>query len=482
MDKFLLFVIMFIIQIINFITKITILQNQYYSIKRYFIYVKENKKVLLLLLSFFSIALSFLLIKKFNFFLIFYILPFVVFNYKLIKNFKITKRIVVQFLVLLAFLLLNIVFIDNIYIVLIYNTFCFWISFFVSSSLEAIKQKYYIKKAQKKIKKYNVKVIAITGSYGKTSCKNYIYEILKEKYNVLISPHSYNTLNGVLLTINKHLKSFHNYLILEIGVDSKNGMNKFIKNFSFDYCAVTCIGPQHLKTFKTIENIAKEKNKLLKVSTIASFYNKDDVYISKNTNINQGVTFSCVDNADIVVKQIRNNKLNIKIFNKNYNTTSMLLGKHNLSNLALSIAICKKIGVEDSKIIDRISKIKNVKHRLSLFYDNNWTIIDDSYNSNIDGFLNALDVLNQFDGYKIIITPGIIETSNNNKFDMLISQKINSITDLALLIKSPSFYKYVDNKLSFYSFKEAYTYLKNNYIDKKLTILIENDLPEIFLR
>ena len=172
----------------------------------------------------------------------------------------------------------------------------------------------------------------------------------------------------------------------------------------------------------------------------------------------------------------------IKIFNNYYITTSLLLGKHNLSNLALSIAVCKKIGMEDAKIIDRISKIKNVEHRLSLFYDKNWTIIDDSYNSNVDGFLNALDVLNQFDGYKIIITPGIIETSKKENFDLIISQKINSVTDLALLIKSPSFFKYVDNKLSFYSFKEAYTYLKNNYIDKNLTILIENDLPEIFLR
>lgn len=481
MDNFILIFIIFSIQVFNFITKVTILQNQYYSIKRYFIYVKEKRKVLFLI-SICLIALSFLLITRFNLFIIFYIFPFVVFKVKLLKNIKITKRIVIQFIALLSVLMLNIVFSDNIYIILAYNLFSFWISFFISLCIEKIKQKYYIKLANKKIKQYKVKIIAITGSYGKTSCKNYIYEILKVKYNVLISPHSYNTLNGILLTINKQLKPFHNYLILEIGVDSKNGMNKFIKNFAFDYCAVTCIGPQHLKTFKTIENIAIEKSKLLKVSNIASFYNIDDDYILKNNIIDKGITFSCSNSADVLVKQIKNNKLTIKIFNNYYITTSSLLGKHNLSNLALSIAVCKKIGMEDAKIIDRISKIKNVEHRLSLFYDKNWTIIDDSYNSNVDGFLNALDVLNQFDGYKIIITPGIIETSKKENFDLIISQKINSVTDLALLIKFPSFFKYVDNKLSFYSFKEAYTYLKNNYIDKKLSILIENDLPEIFLR
>ena len=212
-------------------------------------------------------------------YIIFYLISFLLFKIKLIKNLKITKRVIIQFIIFILCLSLNFLVIINKYCYLIYNLFCYWISFAISVLIEKLKQKYYIKKAKEKLKNYKTKTIAITGSYGKTSCKNYIYEFLKDKYNVLISPHSYNTLNGMLLTINKSLKPYHNYLILEIGVDEKKGMNKFINNFSFDYCAVTCIGYQHLSTFKTIDNIAKEKCKLLNASTIMSIYNKDDFYI-----------------------------------------------------------------------------------------------------------------------------------------------------------------------------------------------------------
>ena len=77
-----------------------------------------------------------------------------------------------------------------------------------------------------------------------------------------MTPHSYNTLNGVLLTINNLLKPYHEILILEIGVDCKKGMDKFTKYFDFDYCLVSAIGNQHIKTFKSIENIIKTKFEL----------------------------------------------------------------------------------------------------------------------------------------------------------------------------------------------------------------------------
>ena len=210
--------------------------------------------------------------------------------------------------------------------------------------------------------------------------------------------------------------------------------------------------------------------------------NKDDPYINKLSFKQKQISFSVNDsNSDVYISNNQNNLL-VKIYSNKYKVKSCLLGLHNLSNLALSIAVSKALNIKDDVIIKKIPLIKNVEHRLSSYKNNNWLIIDDSYNSNYTGFINALDVLNQFDKYKVIITPGIIEQISNDSLDKLIANKIKEVADLIILINHPSIEKYIDNKLTFFSFKEAYSFLKENYFNNDLVILIENDLPDIYLK
>lgn len=482
MVKYVFIIAIFLVQIISFFSKSSILQNQYYSIKRYFLYIKNNKYVYVRYFSLF-ICFIFTFLKKelYLFSLLFLIDPFI----NKINNIKLSKRLTIQLIVYVIIISLNFLILINdkfIYFLLAYNIFAYYISFFISLFIEKIKQRYFINKAKQKLKQYNVKIIAITGSFGKTSCKNYIYELIKDNYNVLKSKRSFNTLNGILLTINNYLKPYHNILLLEIGVDEKNGMNKFIKNFSFDITAITCIGNQHLKTFKSIDNVFKEKSKLLLANKQCGIVNIDDDFI-KNCKIKNKITFSCKDSsADIFICPFKSNQILIKIFKNKYITDTNLLGKHNLSNLALSIAACKTLNIDDETIINKVSKLKNVKHRLSTFSINQWLIIDDSYNSNINGFINALEVLSSFKEKKVIITPGIIEQDDFSKTNYILASKIKECCDLILLVNNPPFSYLIDNKLSFNCFKDAYTFLKENYFNEKLVILIENDLPDIFLR
>ena len=132
------------------------------------------------------------------------------------------------------------------------------------------------------------------------------------------------------------------------------------------------------------------------------------------------------------------------------------------------------------KVIRKVSMLKNVTHRLSISRVNNITIIDDSYNSNFEGFINALDVLKSFDGIKVIISPGIVEGSNID--EIKIANKIKDCCDEILLINNPSISKYIENKQSFLSFKQAYDYIRKKYQEDKITLLIENDIPDIYLR
>lgn len=474
--------------IINFISlcyiffaKTNILQKQYYSSKRYVLYVLDNPYLFIKnIIALSSILLSFINTHFSILFLLFYVESF---KNKTIK-FKFTNRVkrhLIIFLILnmISLILFLIIKKFPIYLMITIYALMYWISFVFSVFIEKIILFHYINKAKNKLKECKTKIIAITGSYGKTSCKNYIYELIKDKYNVLITNKSYNTLNGILLTINNYLKPYHEYLILEIGVDEVNGMNKFIKHFKFDIGLITCIGHQHIKTFKGIDNIAKEKIKLLYNCKECVVINEDDKYLNKlNFNIKK-ITCSINKNSFINVVRRSIDEIDVIINNNTYSSKYYLLGKHNLNNLALSIGVAKALNIDDVHIISHIERLKNVKHRLSLSIFNNWKIIDDSYNSNINGFLNALDELNNSENLKILITPGIIENKDSNK---LLIDKINNICDLVLLTSNFKTFDKIKNKMKFNSFIEAFNYLKNNYMNTNITLLIENDIPEIFLR
>ena len=486
MNNFIFVFLMLTFQIFNFLYRSTILQSQYYDLKRLFLFDLQNKtlsiiKIILIISSFAVIRIN----------IYFIFLAFLTFIHKN-KNMKIilTKRMVRMLTVFIILFLINInlIFYSDInnsyfcYILLIYNLIHYYVSFFVSTTIEKIIQRKYIKLAQNKLRKYKPIIVGITGSYGKTSCKIFTYKLLEKKYNVLCSPESYNTVMGLTKTINNYLKPYHQILILEVGVDKKNGMNKFFKYYNFDVGVVTCIGNQHLKTFKSLQNIINEKKKLLEKAKYHAIFRKDDFIESQILNKNQ-TCFSSEINADICVIKKENNNVAVKIYKDYFNTTSNLIGDHSFSNLACAISIAKYFNIETIDICKTIPYIKNVDHRLSIIKTGNWTIIDDAYNSNFEGFKNALKLLSESKEKKVLITPGVIEQNKKSLVDEInISKFINNNVDLVILIKKPKIKKYITNYLEFNNFNDALNYLKKTYPNDKLTILIENDLPNIYLR
>ena len=147
MDKIILIFLTIIVQIFYFFNNITILQNQFYSLKRFILYSKKEK---LNIIRFLLITTCFILIRYSYMYIIFYLISFLLFKIKLIKNLKITKRVIIQFIIFILCLSLNFLVIINKYCYLIYNLFCYWISFAISVLIEKLKQKYYIKKAKEK--------------------------------------------------------------------------------------------------------------------------------------------------------------------------------------------------------------------------------------------------------------------------------------------------------------------------------------------
>ena len=120
---------------------------------------------------------------------------------------------------------------------------------------KSIQNKFYNSAKRKLKENENLKVIGITGSYGKTSTKYIVSTILEQKYNVLMTPESYNTTMGVVRTINEHMKPEHQIFVCEMGARHIGDIKEICDLVAPNYAILTSIGPQHLDTFKTLENV-----------------------------------------------------------------------------------------------------------------------------------------------------------------------------------------------------------------------------------
>lgn len=475
-----------------------VLQKQYYEWNRFVCFLWKKKRnliykslilLLIFLTYFFLPCLWFLWLP---------ILFFVDELKRKIIPFRLTKRVIRHLLIFIFLSLIQFVFLlsFSLEIVFLFSVILFFsaflLSYVLSLLLEHVITARFLKKAKEKLRQMKeLKIICITGSYGKTSTKNYVYELIKNDYRVCYSKASYNSLKGVLITINQQLKSYHEILLLEIGVDKKNGMNKFLKFLNPFIGVITCIGPQHLSTFKKIENIATEKTKLLKHLSPSSFavINQDDPYLNTLQLNCESINISKTMKSDIYISDIsvknQCTRFQLHLFENIYPCQTYVLGIPHLTNILLAVGCAKILQIPDDKIVQGIRQLANIPHRLSFYQDENLSVIDDAYNSNVEGFCAALEVLSSFEQVKILLTPGLIET--NHQQDQLyekIADHINQICDLVVLIGENA--KLLEKHctipcLFFNTFQEGYQYIKKTTRQSKATVLIENDLPDIYL-
>ena len=169
---------------------------------------------------------------------------------------------------------------------------------------------------------------------------------------------------------------------------------------------------------------------------------------------------------------------------------TILLGKHNITNILIGIAIALELGIDIKKIVKSVSTIKQVEHRLEVRKINNMTFIDDAFNSNPVGSKMALDVLKMMPGRRVIVTPGMIDLGVkqdeiNKEYGRYMLDKADYILlvgrkqTAAILdgLKEVGFNP--DNVIVFENVKEAFSYLYKHFSSRD-TILLENDLPDAF--
>lgn len=374
------------------------------------------------------------------------------------------------------------------------------LSLAVMTPIEKLIARFYINDAKKLIKsKKGLKIIGVTGSYGKTSTKVILGRILSERYNTLVTPENYNTPMGLVITTRKFLKPQTEIFVAEMGAKRKGDIKEDCDIANPSMGIITSVGPQHLETFGNIETVTSTKFELadrVRENGGKMFLNFDNELIRANADVYDFVSYGTAD-ADVTAQNITYSAdgLGFDIVHKNgqFHVTSRLLGQHNALNITAAAAVALEMGLSEDEIAFAVSKIKPIEHRLEMKpYLNGSTLIDDAYNSNPEGCLEAVRVLGRFEGMKkIIVTPGLVELGDKEyECNKALGALAAKTCDEIILVGRNRWQPLKDGALETQfpkeklhlveSFKDAVGVF-GPMCDKNTVILFENDLPDNYL-
>lgn len=381
-----------------------------------------------------------------------------------------------------------------------FNYYIVYLANIINKPIEKLVYLYYKTKAIRKLKTMDrMQVVGITGSYGKTSTKNILNDILNEKYISFPTPKNFNTNYGLIRTINEYIDKYNDYFIAELGAFRRGDIKSRASIVKPKYGILTKIGEAHLETFGSQENVTSGKFELIESLPAdgVAVLNKDDVnqvnYKIKNTC---KVLWYAIYNkdADVTADNIKYSDtgmtFDVKIDKKSYPFRTKLLGEANVYNILAGITLALELGLTVEQIQRGVFKVRPVEHRLELKSYGKINIIDDAYNSNPVGSKMALDVLKLMPGKRVVITPGMIELGTkqyeaNYQFGTYIADSV----DLAILVGANQTKpiqdglkdkKFATDKLIVVNdVKEAINIAQTKYRESTY-ILLENDLPDIF--
>ncbi len=348
----------------------------------------------------------------------------------------------------------------------------------------------------------DLKIVAITGSYGKTSVKHFLTAILSEKYRVLMTPGSYNTTMGVVRTIREMLKPTHEIFVVEMGAKQSGDIAEICAITPPHRSILTAVGPQHLETFGSIENVQKTKFEIVEALSPGgtAYLNADYEHVR---------TYPVRESIEAIYYSVENEKGGYRAKNLRYekgrlhfdvvkngeklmSLETQLLGQHNASNLLACTAVALDMGVAPERIAYAVRQLQPVEHRLQLrSFPGGYTVLDDAFNSNPAGAKMALEVLQQLEGNrKIIITPGMIELGPQQyELNKIFGEQIAAACDYVILV-GPKQTEAIQEGLQQAGYPQDQLYVARNLEDANGhlrpqlkagdVVLYENDLPDTY--
>lgn len=313
-------------------------------------------------------------------------------------------------------------------------------------------------------------IILITASYGKTSMKNFLYELLKNDFICYKTPRSVNTESGIIKDINENLPSNTQIYIAEAGAREKGDIDAITRLLSPQVVIVGEIGSAHLEYFKNIQTTRNTKLEALKSTNLKK------AFLHSSTLKNEDEIISIYDNG-VILSWANLDGIGFSIDNESF--SAPLLGDFHAQNLAAVIRTAKFLGASEENIKKALSDLKNPEHRLFKMQSSGKLIIDDSFNGNINGMLASYKLAATYNGRKVLVTPGIVEGGEND--NKTLAKSANEIFDVVLItgsLNAPVLLKELTRpKIVIVKDKSNLTHILAEHTKAGDLVLFSNDAP-----
>jgi UDP-N-acetylmuramoyl-tripeptide--D-alanyl-D-alanine ligase len=297
----------------------------------------------------------------------------------------------------------------------------------INRPLEAAVRRRFLRSARHKMEEFHPLVIAVAGSYGKTSTKHILAHLLEQYGPTLATPKSFNTLMGVCRTVNDTLDAHHRTFIVEMDAYAPGEIASICALVRPRHALVTSVGPQHLERFGTIERIGAalyETVDALGQDGFAVVYAGDESTAALAARagaaghevIRYGIHEDAQD-LDVIAENVQITGSGSRFTWRwpdaglSHDVEVPLLGRHQVLNVSAALATVHRLGLPLQPALTAVGSLRPVDHRLQPVPTGNAiTVIDDSYNANPVGVHNGLEVLAQLDARaRILVTPGLVE-------------------------------------------------------------------------
>lgn len=282
---------------------------------------------------------------------------------------------------------------------------------------EAVRRRY-LRDARRRLEAWGGTVVAITGSYGKTTTKEMLATLLERRYSVCRTPESYNTPMGLCRVVRERLRPQHEVLVVEMGAYGPGEIRQLCRLVRPRIGVITVVGHQHLERFRTPEAIARTKYELveeLPPGGVAVFNQDDPVSrrLADRTRRVRVVRYGLAPEAEVRAEGVSLGpdglRFRIAHGGRSAEVHLRLLGRHNVHNFLAAAAVALELGMGLEEIAAAAERVQPVPHRLQLL-PGRVTVIDDAYNANPQGAREALEVLRCLrGGRRVLVTPGLVE-------------------------------------------------------------------------
>lgn len=334
----------------------------------------------------------------------------------------------------------------------------------------------YVQRARRSLRDWQPLVVGITGSYGKTTTKFCVGEVLAADRPTLVTPESYNSFLGVIRTINEHLRSSHRAFVVEMGMFRRGDIAELCDLVQPTIGVITAIGPMHLERLGSIEAIAAAKGELLDALPpgghfitnahdprclelaaragvpVTLFGIHDPAGAVAAASHASGSTPSAPRSSQKMPAPVQVLARDIRLADgrtvfelqldgpdsPRVEVSAGLLGRHNVLNLLAAAAVGRVLEIDPARIAEALSRVQAPAHRLQPIHNRRArvVVIDDAYNSNPDGAASALEVLREHPaGRRLLVTPGMVELGElEPELNRRFGAHAGGVCDLAILV------------------------------------------------